>query len=313
MSFFKKIGTFLKKEFPTDPKLLRREIRDYIYITFFLALYTLGVVAFIVNSEIVGGGVAGIATLIYYASGNTIPVAASTFIINGVLLIIGFKVLGKGFGFKTIYAVIMASVFIAMWTAIIREPILKDDPFLSVVVAGLLVGFSIGMSFRYGGSTGGTDIIALIVAKYRNIGPGKVILLCDALIISSSFVVFYFFKGATVMESVRVVIYGVMLTFVYTTVVDMVVVGGQASVQIFINSSKHKEIADMITHEKNRGVTLLRGEKYYSQTETEVLWVVARKYELQGILRRVRDIDPNAFMSVTSTSGVYGKGFEAIK
>lgn len=311
MSFFKKIGAFLKKEFPTDPKLLRREIRDYILITFFLSTYTLGVVAFIVNSEIVGGGVAGIGTLIYYATG--IPVAVSTFIINGVLLVIGFKVLGKGFGVKTIYAVIVSSLFIGMWTAIIREPILKDDPFLSVVVAGLIVGFSIGMAFRYGGSTGGTDIIALIVAKYRNIGPGKVILFCDAIIISSSFFVFYFFKGATVIESIRVVIYGVMLTFVYSTVVDMVVVGGQASVQIFINSSKHKEIAEMITHEKNRGVTLLHGEKYYSQTETQVLWVVVRKYELQGILRRVRDIDPAAFMSITNTSGVYGKGFENVK
>lgn len=311
MSFFKKIGAFLKKEFPTDPKLLRREIRDYILITFFLSTYTLGVVAFIVNSEIVGGGVAGIGTLIYYATG--IPVAVSTFIINGVLLVIGFKVLGKGFGVKTIYAVVVASLFIGMWTAIIREPILKDDPFLSVVVAGLIVGFSIGMAFRYGGSTGGTDIIALIVAKYRNIGPGKVILFCDAIIISSSFFVFYFFKGATVIESIRVVIYGVMLTFVYSTVVDMVVVGGQASVQIFINSSKHKEIAEMITHEKNRGVTLLHGEKYYSQTETQVLWVVVRKYELQGILRRVRDIDPAAFMSITNTSGVYGKGFENVK
>ena len=311
MSFFKKIGAFLKKEFPTDPKLLRREIRDYILITFFLSTYTLGVVAFIVKSEIVGGGVAGIGTLIYYATG--IPVAISTFVINGVLLIIGFKVLGKGFGFKTIYAVIMASLFIGMWTAIIREPILKDDPFLSVVVAGLIVGFSIGMAFRYGGSTGGTDIVALIVAKYRNVGPGKVILFCDAIIISSSFFVFYFCKGATVIESIRVVIYGVMLTFVYTTVVDMVVVGGQASVQIFINSSKYKEIAEMITHEKNRGVTLLQGEKYYSQTETQVLWVVARKYELQGILRRVRDIDPDAFMSITNTSGVYGKGFANVK
>lgn len=311
MSFFKKIGAFLKKEFPTDPKLLRREIRDFVLITFFLCTYTLGVVAFIVNSEIVGGGVAGIGTLIYYATG--IPVAVSTFVINGVLLVIGFRVLGKGFGVKTIYAVVMASLFIGMWTAIIREPILKDDPFLSVVVAGLIVGFSIGMAFRYGGSTGGTDIVALIVAKYRNIGPGKVILFCDAIIISSSFFVFYFFKGATVIESIRVVIYGVMLTFVYSTVVDMVVVGGQASVQIFINSSKHKEIAEMITHEKNRGVTLLHGEKYYSQTETQVLWVVVRKYELQGILRRVRDIDPSAFMSITNTSGVYGKGFENVK
>ncbi len=312
MQFFNKLIGYIKKGVPTDPKLLRREIKSYIVITFCLCLYALGVVAFIVNSEIVGGGVAGIATLIYYATG-TIPVAVSTFVINGVLLAIGFKILGKGFGIKTIYAVIMASIFIGMWTAIIREPILKDDPFLSVVVAGLIVGFSIGMAFRYGGSTGGTDIVALIVAKYRNIGPGKVILFCDAIIISSSFFVFYIFKGATVIESVRVVIYGVMLTFVYSTVVDMVVVGGQASVQLLINSSKYKEIAEMITHEKNRGATLLHGEKYYSQTETQVLWVVVRKYELQGILRRVRDIDPNAFMSITNTSGVYGKGFENVK
>ena len=314
MQIFKNAWAWIKKGVPTDPKQLRREIKSYIIITLCLAMYAFGVVAFIINSEIVSGGVNGIATLIYYATGNTIPVAVSAFVINMVLLLIGFKILGTGFGFKTIYACVMLSVFVGMWTGIIGDlSILGDEKLLSAVIGGALIGLSIGISFNYGGSTGGTDIVALIVSKFYNISPGRVILLCDIFIISSSFLVFYYFRGNPLEESIRVVLFGYVVMAVTSYTIDLIVLGSRASVQVLINSAKYQEIADMVVNEKKRGVTLLHAEGYYSKQESQVLLIVVRKYELQSTLRRIKDIDPDAFMSITNATGVYGKGFEHIK
>ncbi len=313
MNIFEKASAYIKKSIPTDPKLLRREVKSYIMITLCLGLYALALVAFIINSEIVSGGVNGISTLIFYATGKSVPVAVSSFIINAVLLLIGIRILGKGFGFKTIWAIVGLSLFISMWTGIIREPILADDKFLSAVLGGALIGLSIGTAFNYGGSTGGTDIVALIVSKYRNVGPGRVILLCDIFIISSSFIVFHFFNGHSVVDSVRVVLYGFVTMGVTSYTIDLLVLGSRSSVQLLINSAKYEAIADMISHEKNRGVTLLNAEGYYSKKETRVLLVLVRKYELQPLMKRIKDIDANAFMSVTNALGVFGNGFEDIK
>ncbi|MDE5574936.1 MAG: YitT family protein [Bacteroidales bacterium] len=313
MNIFGKASAYIKKSIPTDPKLLHREVKSYIMITLCLCLYALALVAFIINSEIVSGGVNGISTLIFYATGKTVPVAASAFIINAVLLVIGFKILGKGFGVKTIWAIVGLSLFITMWTGIIREPILADDKFLSAVLGGALIGVSVGTAFNYGGSTGGTDIVALIVSKFRNVGPGRVILWCDIFIISSSFIVFHYFNGHSVVDSIRVVLYGFVTMGVTSYTIDLLVLGSRSSVQLLINSSKYEAIADMISHEKNRGVTLLNAEGYYSKKETRVLLVLVRKYELQPLMKRIKDIDSNAFMSVTNALGVFGNGFEDIK
>lgn len=314
MNIFEKAVDSIKKSIPTDPKLLRREVKSYVMITLCLGVYALALVAFIINSEIVSGGVNGISTLIFYATGKHIPVAASAFVINVVLLLIGIRILGKGFGFKTIWAILGLSVFITLWTNLIREPILADDKFLSAVLGGALIGVSVGTAFNYGGSTGGTDIIALIVSKFHNVGPGRVILWCDIFIISSSFIVFHFFNGHSVVDSIRVVLYGFVTMGVTSYTIDLLVLGSRSSVQLLINSAAHYEaIAEMISHEKNRGVTLLNAEGYYSKKETRILLVVVRKYELQPLMKRIKDIDPNVFMSVTNALGVFGNGFENIK
>lgn len=313
----KKLWEIVKSSIPTDPKLLRREIKSYVVITLCLALYAFGVVTFIIESNLISGGVNGIATLIFYGSGKTIPVAASAFVINAVLLLIGFKILGKGFGFKTIYACVMLSVFIQMWTSIldrfVDNPIMANDPLLSAIIGGVLIGVAIGTAFNYGGSTGGTDIVALIVSKFYNVSPGRVILFCDIFIIGSYFFVGHFFEGLSAVESIRTVLYGFVVMGVTSYTIDVIVLGSQQSVQILVNSSKHKEIADMVTEEKHRGVTLLNAEGYYSKHETKVLLIVVRKYELQSLLRRVKDIDPDAFLSITNATGVFGKGFDVIK
>ncbi|MDE5560061.1 MAG: YitT family protein [Bacteroidales bacterium] len=170
-----------------------------------------------------------------------------------------------------------------------------------------------GTAFNYGGSTGGTDIVALIITKFHNVSPGRVILYCDLCIISSSFIVFYYFLGKTPEESLRVVLYGFVVMTVTSYTIDLIVLGAQSSVQMLISSRKHEEIAEMISTEMHRGVTLLDAKGFYSKEQSNVLFAVVRKYEMQNVLRRIRDIDPDAFTSVTQATGVYGKGFQALK
>lgn len=308
--------SFWKELFPAKPldkKQIKREVKSYIVITLCLCLYAFALVMFIINSNIVSGGVNGISTLLYYATGHRIPVGISAFVINAVLLLIGFKVLGNAFGFKTVWAIFFLSFFVTIWQGLLKQPVLDQDPFLSAVIGGALIGLSVGTAFNYGGSTGGTDIVALIITKYHNVSPGRVILYCDLGIISSSFIVFYYFLGKTPEESLRVVLYGFVVMTVTSYTIDLIVMGAQSSVQMLISSRKHEEIAEMISTEMHRGVTLLDAKGFYSKEQSNVLFAVVRKYEMQNVLRRIRDIDPDAFTSVTKATGVYGKGFQAFK
>ncbi|MEG2336265.1 MAG: YitT family protein, partial [Bacteroidales bacterium] len=265
------------------------------------------------NSEIVGGGVNGIATLLYYASGKIIPVGTTALVINICLILVGIKILGKGFGMKTIYAIFMLSFAISFFQETLTTPLLADDVFLSAVIGGILTGIAIGTSFNYGGSTGGTDILALIIAKYRNVSPGRVILYADVIIISGAFLIFYYFLDKSVIESFRIVLYGFVVMTIVSYTIDLIVLGAQQSTQLMVFSKKYEAIADMISGDMKRGVTVLHGQGWYTKGNSEVILVVVRKYEMQEVLRKIKDIDPEAFTSITKATGVYGKGFEHIK
>ncbi|MEG1573058.1 MAG: YitT family protein [Bacteroidales bacterium] len=303
----------LKAQLPSNKMLLKREIKSYIIITFCLWLYGFALVAFIINSEIVGGGVNGIATLLYYASGKIIPVGTTALVINICLILVGIKILGKGFGMKTIYAIFMLSFAISFFQETLTTPLLADDVFLSAVIGGILTGIAIGTSFNYGGSTGGTDILALIIAKYRNVSPGRVILYADVIIISGAFLIFYYFLDKSVIESFRIVLYGFVVMTIVSYTIDLIVLGAQQSTQLMVFSKKYEAIADMISGDMKRGVTVLHGQGWYTKGNSEVILVVVRKYEMQEVLRKIKDIDPEAFTSITKATGVYGKGFEHIK
>ena len=182
-------------------------------------------------------------------------------------------------------------------------------------MGGLMAGIGIGMSISNGGSTGGTDIIALIWTKYHNVSPGKVILFLDFVIILSSLVVPSYVNGEPmpIYEKVTTVLYGLILVTVNSNVIDKYLSGSQQSVQLFILSKKYKEIADSITQDLHRGVTVLDGKGWYTQAPTEVLMVITRKADLNLLLRYIKAIDSNAFLSVSSVNGVYGQGFDTIK
>lgn len=298
---------------------LGRTVKEYVLITAGLLSYVLGWAVFLIPNNLVGGGVSGLSAIIYYATG--IQMGYSYFVINLILLLVGFKILGTGFGSKTIYAIIFASVMLNVLPPLIPEYIkselaVSNGKLLCTIIGGILSGVGIGVSISYGGSTGGTDIIALIVGKFRNISPGKLILAMDVVIILSSMLFpSYTSSGELVPfpEKLATSVYGLIMITVSGYAVDLYLSGSKQSVQVFIFSKKYAEIADSIVGEMKRGVTIIHAEGWYTKEESEVIMVMTRKTDLNLLLRYIKSIDPDAFLSVTNVMGVFGKGFDSIK
>lgn len=313
-------------------------IKEWALVTLGILIYVTGWSIFLMPNNLVGGGVSGIASMIQYATGGAIQMGYSYFVINAILIVVATIVIGMGFGAKTIYAIILASLGLRFLPELIPLEItqtlaLQNGKLMSTLCGGVMAGIGIGMSISNGGSTGGTDIIAIIYTKYRNVSPGKVILYLDFIIILSSLLIPSIVPdldpttGKQLLgadgqplshlmpfsEKVTTVIYGLILVTVNGRVIDAYLSGSQQSVQLFILSKKYAEIADSITHDLHRGVTVLDGKGWYTQAPTEVLMVITRKTDLNLLLKYIKAIDPNAFLSVSSVNGVYGQGFESIK
>ena len=287
--------------------------KSYAIITLGLILYVLAWVVFIIPHQLVGGGVTGISAVIQYCTGFN--VSYSFFIINGILLLIALKVLGPSFGVKTIYAMVVTTLLLRFMPMVIPEEFIRiiaieNGKLLSVMIGGTLSALGISLTFSQGGSSGGTDIIALMITKYRAISPGKILLILDVFIIGSSLIVPT--EGSW---GVRVanLMYGYVMAGVFSVALDLFVSGSKQSVQIFIFSKNYEKIADRITADVHRGVTALEGKGWYTKTESTVLLVIARKPELKLLLNLIKEEDPQAFISVGSVSCVYGYGFDVIK
>ena len=323
---------------PILQKSLFTHIKEWLLVTLGILVYVTGWSIFLIPNNLIGGGVSGISSMIQYATNGTIQMGYSYFFLNAVLIIAAIVILGMGFGAKTIYAIILASVALRFLPGLIPVSIIKtlaidNGKLLSVLMGGIMAGIGIGMSISNGGSTGGTDIIALIYTKYHNVSPGKVILFLDFIIIGSSIFVPSFvpeldpMTGQPVLdaagnpvtfrmplaEKVTTVLYGLILVTVNSYVLDMYISGSQQSVQLFILSKEYEKIADAITHDMHRGVTVLDGKGWYTKQDTKVLMVITRKSDLNLMLRYIKQMDSNAFLSVSSVNGVYGKGFDSIK
>lgn len=278
-----------------------KQFKSYFIIAIGLFIGSVGWTGFLIPSEIVGGGVTGMATIIYFVTG--FKVGYSVFIINGLLLILGMRVLGFGFGVKTIFATIVLSFFLWILQSIITEPLVSDR-FMCAIIGGIMAGASAGIILSQGGSTGGTDIIAMMINKYRNYSPGQLLLTLDLIIISSS----YFISN-----SIEQVVYGFVAMGVSAYCVDMAIEGAKQSVQIFIFTKKHEEIRNEVVLNLDQGLTVLEAKGGYSQQDVKVLMLLAKKKDSQAILKMVKIVDPDAFISMGSVMGVYGQGFDKIK
>ncbi len=293
-------------------KKSREIVVSYVIITLGLMTYTFGWSAFMLPAQIVGGGVSGLSAILYYAVGIHIPIGILNLIFNGILVAIGFKVLGSKFGANTIYGIAMSSAFFIMWQQglhvenLFQNPdgTMQFDPFMCAIIGGALCGLGIGLSFIMGGNTGGTDIIALIVCKYHNVSPGRIIMLIDIVIVGCS----YFVSG-----KVGNVVYGYVVMGVMTYVLDMVLDGNKQSYQVMVFSQRNSEIGEAVTREVGRGATLLDAEGCYTKNQQKVLLMMVHRTDKSHVMQIIHRIDENAFISVSKAQGVYGKNFEKLK
>jgi len=286
----------------------RHIIISYVIITLGIMIYTFAWSAFMLPAKIVGGGVSGISSLLYYALGIPLPIGVMNLIINGVLLMFGFKILGSKFGANTIYGIVMSSACFILWQQGLHVERWFDvdqfGGFMCAIIGGALCGAGVGMTFSMGGNSGGTDIIALIVCKFYNISPGKVIMAMDIVIIGCSFFVSHHLTN---------VVFGYIVMVAMTYVLDMTIDGNKQSYQMMVFSAKNKEIGDAITREVGRGATLLDAEGCFSHQSQQVLIVLLHRTDKPHVMRIIHRIDQNAFISVSKTQGVYGRNFEKLK
>jgi uncharacterized membrane-anchored protein YitT (DUF2179 family) len=281
--------------------------RSYSIISFGLAIFALGWTAFLIPHRITGSGVSGIGALVFYAT--EIPVGYTFFAVNLGLLLVAIRVLGANFGVKTVFGVVIAALLLSILQSVIQAPVVEDK-FLSTIIGGGLGGVGLGIIFTQGGSTGGTDIIAMIVNKYRNISPGRVILLCDVFIIGSSFLVLTDMEPA---KRIETIVYGYVAMALQAYAIDTLLSGNRQSVQVLIFSKKYDEIANKISAGMGRGATVIDGMGWFTKEPQKVLITLVRKHEASDLYRMIKEVDSKAFISVSNVMGVYGKGFEQIR
>ena len=282
-------------------QVLLRETRDYLMIALGMILYGIGWTVFLLPNDITTGGVPGIASIVFWATG--FPVQYTYFLINAVLLMLALKILGFKFSIKTIFVFTLTFFLSLIQELTAGMHLLQDQPFMACVLGASFCGSGIGIAFSSNGSTGGTDIIAAIINKYRDITLGRVMMICDMIIITSS----YF-----VLKDWEKVVYGFVTLYVCSFVLDQIVNSARQSVQFFIISKKYQEIGKEI-NALHRGVTVIDATGLYTGQEQKMMFVLAKKRQSTTIFRIINDIDPTAFVSQSAVIGVYGEGFDHFK
>ncbi len=291
---------------------MRDLIFSYIKIFVGLVIFCIGYTCFMLPYQITSGGVAGISSLIYYATG--FHASYSFFIINLLLILMALYTLGWRFCLRTIIATAAVSFGIDYIQMLLTEVgpdgqehlrhLIGDQRFMACVVGGMIEGLGLAIVFLAGGSTGGTDIIALTVNKYRNISLGRAMLYVDICVVSSSYLIF---------RDVETLVACYTTLFVSINTIDYIVNGARQSVQFTIISEQNEKIAQAICDKVDRGVTILHGEGWYSKEPRRVLLVMAKKQESRLIFQLIRIIDPHAFVTMSNVEGVFGEGFDKIK
>ena len=282
--------------------LIWGEVRDYLLLGIAMCSYSIGWTVFLLPNNITTGGVAGVSSILFWATDCPVPI--SYFGINAVLLLFALRILGLKFCLKTIYAVSVLTIALSLMSQYGQTGLLSDQPFMAAIIGAVFCGSGVGLGLAANGSTGGTDIIAAIINKYRDISLGRIILFCDIIIISSSYFVLKDFER---------VLYGYVVLYVTAFCIDQVVNSMRRSVQFFIISDKWQEIGHRINREPHRGCTVIDAQGFYSGKEVKMLFVLAKKRQSDMIFRLINEVDPHAFVSQSAVIGVYGEGFDRFR
>ena len=277
-------------------------LKDYLTIFLGTFMYALSVTLFIMPHQFVLGGLTGVAVLFNYGFG--MPVSITVLVVNAILLAVSNKVLGTEFLIKTVVGVGSLTAFLGFFETLNFTPIMTEEPLMAGLVGAIVAGAGVGLVMSVNSSTGGTDIIILILNKYRNVTPGRMMLYIDLIIVTSSFLIF---------RSIETIVFGIIIIAVMSTSVDWILNGIRQSVQFFIVSREYEEIATQVNMQLGRGCTVLDGTGWYTKSEQKVLILMAKRSESNSIFRLVKSIDPYAFVSQTNVVGVYGKGFDRMR
>ena len=278
---------------------------DYFVMTVGTFVFVMAWTSFLQPNNLASGGLTGFSTILDYATQGRIPMDVTYALLNVLLLVAGFLFLGRAFGFKTIYVIALSSLLFWLLPEYFPQLEVVDpelDKIMVVLIGGAMESVGIGMILLRGGSTGGTDIVAMILNKYWPISPGKVYLYSDIFIIASLLLIPTEQGGGLVN---MIYAYVMMLTFSFG--VDYVLLGNKSSVQLLVFSKKYKEIADHIIYDVQTGVTALQSVGWYSQQESKVLLIILRKYQMNEVINEIKRIDKDAFVSVSSANSVYGE------
>ena len=297
-----------------------KTIWEYLVITFATFVFTVSWEAFMIPNQMSAGGMMGVCTIIEYATGGMVKASLSFFVINAVLILLAVMVFGFGFGFKTIYCIIMSSVFLWLvddWSWLHAIPgnfFYVEDKTLVPIIAGIFESMGLGLCIKNGGSTGGTDIIALIVNKYWPVSLSGVFFVMDFVVVIAQLLLrpgFGSYAGEA--KTFNDVMYGILEIVTFALTINMFTVGGKAKMQLLVFSDKYEEIADYVCNTMERGVTVLKSVGWYTKRDKNVLLILLTRQEVSGLSKVVNEIDPKAFISINSASEVYGEGFEEIK
>jgi uncharacterized membrane-anchored protein YitT (DUF2179 family) len=299
----------------TKKRRLMMEMRDYIIIIIGMAIYAVGFTVFILPHHIVIGGMAGFSSLIFYATAQKVPIAVIMYGTNILLLLCGFKFLGRGFVIKTIFGSTVLSLIIgSMEHYFTSHPPLITDITMSVIMGAMLCGLGIGIYYSHHGTAGGTDIVAAIMAKVSNVSVGRVMMVVDMSIVAASFLLP--FDGdleARVQVRTQVIIYGWLSIFLYSYITDKFLQDSIQTIQFIIISDKWEEIGRRITTETGRGVTVWDAEGFWTREHRKVMLVWGRKINAYPIMTIAKEVDPDAYVTHSYVKSVYGNGFDTLK
>ena len=276
-----------------------QKIKEYLLTTIGVALTAIALEYFFFPCDIAAGGVSGIGLVVNKVSG--LDTSIVVLVLNILLFILAFIVLGKSFGAKSIYATVMLSVFMWIIEKILKPGILTENMFLASVFGSILLGMGAAIVFHQGASTGGTSIIAAIISKFTPIGIGISVLLTDSFVCLLAISVFGVDKG----------LFGFFSVILIGLIIDKFIDGFNTCKQVFIITSKEKEIVNHIIKNIDRGCTVLNGNGGYTGSDVKIIYTVLNSNQFIELKKHVKEIDPAAFLTVNDSTEVLGEGFKA--